>query len=157
MKINIRTFQPSDIDTLMDFWTEIENDPTVSGDFFSPTEENKSRWRKYVLNVHEEDENQILVAEHEEKIIGFIKFITLENRALESDIKCSLLSLMYVVPEFRRKRIASELMNRVFEYVKSKGVTHVRLNVLTSNIPAMNLYKKMGFQDYSIIMRKKLK
>jgi ribosomal protein S18 acetylase RimI-like enzyme len=106
--------------------------------------------------VHEEDENQILVAEHEEKIIGFIKFITLENRPLESDIKCSLLSLMYVVPEFRRKRIASELMNRVFEYVKSKGVTHVRLNVLTSNIPAMNLYKKMGFQDYSIIMRKKL-
>ena len=156
MKINIRTFQPSDIDTLMDFWTEIENDPTVSGDFFSPTEENKSRWRKYVLNVHEEDENQILVAEHEEKIIGFIKFITLENRPLESDIKCSLLSLMYVVPEFRRKRIASELMNRVFEYVKSKGVTHVRLNVLTLNIPAMNLYKKMGFQDYSIIMRKKL-
>jgi len=120
MKINIRTFQPSDIDTLMDFWTEIENDPTVSGDFFSPTEENKSRWRKYVLNVHEEDENQILVAEHEEKIIGFIKFITLENRPLESDIKCSLLSLMYVVPEFRRKRIASELMNRVLNTLNQK-------------------------------------
>jgi ribosomal-protein-alanine N-acetyltransferase len=63
---------------------------------------------------------------------------------------------MYVVPEFRRKRIASELMNRVFEYVKSKGVTHVRLNVLTSNIPAINLYKRMGFQDSSIIMRKTL-
>ncbi len=93
MKIDIRTFQPSDIDTLMDFWTEIENDPKVSGDLFSPTEENKSRWRKHVLNVHEEDENQILVAEHEEKTIGFIKFVTQENRALESNIKCSFLSI----------------------------------------------------------------
>ena len=114
MKINIRTFQPLDIDTLTDFWTEIENDPKVSGDFFSSTEENRSRWRRHVLNMHEQDEDQILVAEHEEKIIGFIKFITLENRPLESDIKCSLLSLMYVEPEFRRRRIASELMKRVF-------------------------------------------
>jgi hypothetical protein len=67
MKIDIRTFQPSDIETLTDFWTEIENDPTVSGDFFSPTCENKIRWRKHVLNVHKEDENQILGAEHEKK------------------------------------------------------------------------------------------
>ena len=47
-------------------------------------------------------------------------------------------------------------MKRAFEYVKSKGATHVRLNVMTSNIPALNLYHKLGFKDYSIIMRKKL-
>jgi len=52
--------------------------------------------------------------------------------------------------------IASTLMNRVFEYVKSKGVTHIRLNVMESNIPAYNLYEKMGFVDYSIIMMKQL-
>jgi ribosomal protein S18 acetylase RimI-like enzyme len=73
-----------------------------------------------------------------------------------SNIKCSLIGLMYVLPEFRRLGIASTLMDRVFEYVKSKGVSHVRLNVIASNTPAYNLYEKMGFVDYSITMRKQL-
>jgi len=27
---------------------------------------------------------------------------------------------------------------------------------MASNFPALNLYRKLGFEDYSIIMRKKL-
>ncbi len=156
MTLNIRLFKPSDLDTLASFWREVENNPTVSGDFFSPSHENETRWRKHILSVYEEDENQILIAENDDKIVGFIKIKTLETLHLVSDIKCSLISLMYVLPEFRRMGIASTLMNRVFEYVKSKGATHVRLNVMTSNIPAYNLYEKMGFKDYSLLMMKQL-
>ncbi len=156
MTLNIRPFKPLDLDTLVSFWREIENNPTLSGDFFSPSQENETRWRKYILSVYEEDENQILIAENDDKIVGFIKIKTFETLPLVSNIKCSLIGLMYVLPEFRRLGIASTLMNRVFEYVKSKGVTHVRLNVMESNIPAYNLYEKMGFVDYSIIMMKQL-
>ncbi len=156
MILNIRPFKLLDLDTLVSFWREIENNPTVSGDFFSPSHENEVRWRKYILSVYEEDENQILIAENDDKIVGFIKIKTLETRPLVSDIKCSLISLMYVLREFRRMGIASTLMNRVFEYVQSKGATHVRLNVIACNTPAYNLYEKMGFEDYSIMMRKKL-
>ena len=156
MTINIRPFTPLDLDILVSFWREIENNPTVSGDFFSPSHENEARWRKYILSVYEEDENQILIAENDDKIVGFIKIKTFETRPLVSNIKCSLIGLMYVLPEFRRLGIASTLMNRVFEYVKSKGVSHVRLNVIASNTPAYDLYEKMGFVDYSITMRKQL-
>ena len=156
MTINIRPFKPSDLDILVSFWREIENNPTVSGDFFSPSQENEARWRKHILSVYEEDENQILIAENDGKIVGFIKIITLVKHPLVSNIRCSLISDMYVLPAFRRKGVAFTLMNRVFEYVKSKGVTHVRLNVMERNIPAYNLYEKMGFVDYSIIMMKQL-
>lgn len=156
MTLNIRPFKPLDLDILVSFWREIENNPTVSGDFISPSHENETRWRKYILSVYEEDENQILIAENDDKIVGFIKIKTFETLPLVSNIKCSLIGLMYVLPEFRRLGIASTLMNRVFEYVKSKGVTHVRLNVMGSNTPAYNLYEKMGFVDYSIMMMKQL-
>ena len=156
MTLNIRPFKPSDLDILVSFWREIENNPTLSGNFFSPSHENETRWRKHILSVYEEDENQILIAENDDKIVGFIKIKTFETLPLVSNIKCSLIGLMYVLPEFRRLGIASALMDRVFEYVKSKGVTHVRLNVMGSNIPAYNLYEKMGFVDYSIIMMKQL-
>ena len=156
MTLNIRPFKPLDLDTLVSFWREIENNPTVSGDFFSPSHENEARWRKHILSVYEEDENQILIAEKDDKIVGFIKIITLVTYPLVSNIKCSLISDMYVLPEFRRMGIASALMNRVFEYVKSKGVTYVRLNVMASNTTAYNLYEKMGFEDYSTIMMKQL-
>ena len=157
MTLKIRPFNPSDLDTLVSFWREIENNPTISGDFYKPSLENESRWRKYVLSVHMEDENQILIAEDDNTIAGFIKIKTLETKPLESEIKCSLISLMYVLPEYRRKGVASMLMDRVFEYVKSKGATHIRLNVTAENIPAISLYRSMGFEDYSVIMRKPLK
>ncbi len=156
MTLNIRPFKPSDLDTLVSFWREIEDNPALSGDFFSPSQENETSWRKHVLSVYEEDENQILVAEDEGKLVGFIKIMTLVRHPLVSNIRCSLIGNMYVLPEFRRMGVASALMDRVFEYVKSKGGTHVRLNVMASNTPAYNLYEKRGFVDYSIIMMKQL-
>jgi ribosomal protein S18 acetylase RimI-like enzyme len=156
MTLNVRPFKPLDLDVLVSFWREVENDPTVSGDFFSPSPVNEGRWREHILSVYAEDENQILVAEDDGKIVGFIKIVTLVRHPLVSDIRCSLIGNMYVLPEFRRMGVASTLMDRVFEYVKSKGVTHVRLNVRAGNAPAYNLYEKMGFEDYSIIMMKQL-
>ena len=156
LKLHIRPFNPKDLETLVAFWCEVENDPAVSGDFFSPTDENKSRWRKYVLSIHEEDENQILVAEVDCEVVGFTIYRSQMSTPLEANIRCATVNDLYVRPDVRRRGIAIELMKRAFEHVKSKGATHVRLNVIKSNFPALNLYRKLGFEDYSIIMRKKL-
>ena len=156
LNLRIRPFRPDDLNTLVVFWSEVENDPVISGDFFSPTDENMSRWRSYVLSVHEEDKNQVLVAEVDGRVIGFTIYMSQMRTPLEANIRCATINDLYVCPEFRRKGIATELMKRAFAYVKFKGATHVRLNVTKNNLPALNLYRKLGFGDYSIIMRREL-
>jgi len=147
LKLHIRPFRPEDLETLVVFWSEVENDPVVSGDLFSPTDENMSRWRRYVLSTHEEDENQVLVAEVDGRMIGFTIYRSQMRTPLEANIRCATINDLYVCPGFRRRGIATELMKKAFAYVKSKGATHVRLNVIKSNLPALNLYRKLGFGD----------
>ncbi len=40
--------------------------------------------------------------------------------------------------------------------VKKKGAKYVKLNAFESNIPAVSLYKKEGFEKYSVYYMKKI-
>ena len=85
--------------------------------------------------------NMILVAEEDSKIIGFIDFMITFNSATITQIA--------VVPEQRRKGIACTLLNameQVFPKNIDDVVETVTLEVRESNVPAINLYKRNGYE-----------
>lgn len=48
-------------------------------------------------------------------------------------------------PDFRRKKIASALMEKFIAEARGRGFTAIHLEVRKSNEAAINLYKKFGF------------
>jgi len=64
-------------------------------------------------------------------------------------VRCtpSLYSIQYVFidPRFRRAGVATKLLNYALLLAREKGAKKCFLDVAESNIPAVNLYKKMGF------------
>ena len=57
-----------------------------------------------------------------------------------------------VHPDFRRKNIATELLSRLFDVCRKRGLQSITLEVRQSNEKAINLYEKNGF--LSVGMRK---
>jgi [ribosomal protein S18]-alanine N-acetyltransferase len=53
---------------------------------------------------------------------------------------------MAVAPEGRRLGSASRLLDMVLSLSRQKGATEAYLEVRPSNVPAMSLYRKKGFQ-----------
>lgn len=51
-----------------------------------------------------------------------------------------------VSPEHRRQNVGKYLLARSLEYIKSKGGRTVFLEVRTSNLPALALYRQLGFR-----------
>jgi ribosomal-protein-alanine N-acetyltransferase len=51
-----------------------------------------------------------------------------------------------VQPSHRRKKIARELMEALLKILRNMGSTFVRLEVRSSNTPAINLYKGLDFK-----------
>jgi len=101
---------------------------------------------EYLLRINSEG---FFVAEINEKIVGYA--IASVERSLWKPWKTfGHLVNIAVDPEFRRKGIGKELVETIVEYLKSKNIWKVLLEVRTSNTVARNLYADMGFLEEGI-------
>ena len=100
---------------------------------------------KYEFN--ENPLNKILVACDGNKIIGFNNFMVTFNSATITQVA--------VLKEYRKQGIASQLLKEMennFPKNLDDVVENITLEVRKSNLPAVNLYKKDG---YEVIVEKK--
>ena len=113
---------------------------------------------RYVSWLYSRDKNGFFVAYVNNKIAGFIFcdknwYSYFENRRVGE------IHELVILPEFRRMGIATALIIKAMEYMKRDVV---ELWVGEKNYPAINLYRKLGFQmkeKYNIWIRmvKKIK
>ena len=54
-----------------------------------------------------------------------------------------------VLPAYRRKGIARQLVEKSLSYIRERGGTRVFLDVIDGNLPAHTLYESLGFEDFS--------
>ena len=51
-----------------------------------------------------------------------------------------------VLPEYRRNSVASKLLSSLIEFCRENELDPITLEVRETNIPAINLYSKFGFE-----------
>lgn len=119
-------------------------------------------WTKEMISDTFIQDNFIgFVAEEDGKVVGYI--------ALTYCLDEAEINIIAVTREFRRKGIASKLLEKTYETLLPMGVDKIFLEVRRSNKSAQNLYKKQGFDvigvrpkyykgvEDAILMRKDLK
>lgn len=87
-----------------------------------------------------------LVAELNGRIVGYV--IGLVKKWGEGHVVS-----IAVHPEYRRRGVATALMEELLRRFKSRNVRSVRLEVRVSNRVAISLYEKLGFQSRGVIKR----
>jgi len=79
-----------------------------------------------------------------------------EIRAAKSYLKheqYAYLGFMFVEPNYRGKGVNGGILDYLKTWIKSKGVTEVRLDVYADNAPAVKAYLKAGFTSHLLNMR----
>ena len=97
--------------------------------------------RQMQYEFNENPINTILVACVEDKVVGFINFMTTFNSATITQIA--------VNNNYRKQGIGTILLNEMEKTFPKNGedvVEFVTLEVRKSNQPAINLYKKNGYE-----------
>ena len=64
--------------------------------------------------------------------------------------------LIYVQPQHRCQGIGTALIQQAENWAKARGDRQLGLQVFTDNQPALNLYRRQGFQTQSLLMVKPL-
>lgn len=60
--------------------------------------------------------------------------------------------MLYVVPAYRRRGIATALLHHAQQWSQARGERQLGLQVFPHNTPALQLYRKLGFQTYAVTM-----
>jgi ribosomal protein S18 acetylase RimI-like enzyme len=128
MSFVIREFSfEQDYENVLSFWGEIETGMTI-GRSDAPEEIKKKLKR---------DPDLFLVAEHRHQIIGTV-IGTFDGRR-------GFIYHLDVKKEFRRQKIASQLLDEVEKRLQAKGCIKCLLFVFEDNTQAIQFYKNHGW------------
>jgi GNAT superfamily N-acetyltransferase len=104
-----------------------------------------------------EAQGAVLVAESKDIFVGFVAGWIEETGNIgetPDSNRVGCVSDICVMPDFRGRRIATQLLNRIEQHLARFGVTRLRINSLAANKAARASYKYAGFAPYEIVYEK---
>ncbi len=136
--MKIRDIQEEDISRVLELWKKY-------GEYHSWLDSPDAVGRRV-----EKQADLFLVAEIEGQIVGSVMG--------SYDGRFAFVARLVVVPSYRRRGIATRLMEEVERRLREKGATQASLLIEQDNYSAISLYKKMGYQLFKNVsyMRKRL-
>lgn len=153
-KIKIRKAKVGDLEDIVvlakELWeTEKPFDSNLSDNYYET-----EAGREGLLKDIRSRKRFFLVAELNSKVVGFVDGNIIKNDGVyRNDV--AYLSRIAVINNCRGYGIGTRLIDEFKSVVKEKGCGAIKINAFMENAIAVNLYKKKGFEDYSMfyIMR----
>ena len=135
-KPQLRLAIPTDVDAILPLFRAYQNH---YNQLTNATEEKtRSFLKELVANV---PQGFAIIAEVDERVVGFATgFVTVSGVIAERMIH---LGDVYVDPPFRRRGIATALLNEVVQEARSRGLGLVRWLALASEIEANRWYESV--------------
>ena len=142
----IRIADKEDIKDLQQLYYELENDAVR----FQPEHfVHGQRDEEFFDGIFKADNQDILVAERDGRIIGFAHVMILDQKkvpCLKAE-KVIYLQDLDVTEELRSQGIGAKLIEACKEYGKEKGADFMRTQVFPQNTRGMKFYEKAGFSE----------
>ena len=125
--INVRLMEEADLDSVAEIEKEIFSLP----------------WSRNAFADSLKSENTLyVVAEDDGEVKGYCgMYLSFEEGNITN---------VAVSPDYRRHQAAYNMLSYIVEIAKEKGITDVFLEVRETNVPAINLYEKLGFKEAGI-------
>ncbi|WP_102027797.1 GNAT family N-acetyltransferase [Salirhabdus sp. Marseille-P4669] len=103
---------------------------------------NKDAQRQMIESIQAEENSTILVAEIEDRLVGYL--LAIGGKARRN--KHSAYIVIGIPEAFRGKGIGTKLFLNLDEWAQKHHVSRLELTVVTKNEAGISLYKKAGFE-----------
>jgi N-acetylglutamate synthase len=131
MEISIRPFTPKDYDAVIRLWLEVG----------LPAKPRGRDSKKELCRLAKKDASLFLVAETEGKVVG---------TALGThDGRKGWINRVAVLPAFRRRGLAGRLVGELEGKFRELGLEVMACLIEEENQASMELFKKMGYEEWS--------
>ena len=130
----IREIRPEDYAAVARFWRDYLDVPAATDESVSKTLEKMSEDHRYGTYVAEEDG----------KVVGFITFV--EVLSIDDPDGYIKMNGIAVMPEYRHRGIAQQLIERVEQEALARGANSIGLASIFKRTAAHTMYEKLGYE-----------
>lgn len=117
-----------------------------------PSGDHEPDWLAEVHQALGSQDTRLFVAEADGRLIGTARVEFAERPYF----RIAEIRRVYVRPEWRRRGVASELMRIAEQAAREGGAREVRLSVVTENAEAIGFYRRRGYGDFALRLRKRI-
>lgn len=121
-----------------------------------PLRENRERYFRYLRNDLTNRDRAVLIAIDRDEPIGMITGRIYRTLLIRIRRKEGSISNLFVLPGHRKKGVATVLVGELLKWFREKKTKDIRLAVHSENAPALEMFSKLGFQEYLIEFSKTL-
>ena len=151
--ISIRKATNEDLESIINLYMQLWQTEQIFDsnlkDLYYSTKKSRKEFIKDIKN------NYFLLAIYENKIVGYLDGYYIKNKDAFKE-KMAYLDELSVENNYKKLGIGSKLIDAFTELCKKDKVKYIKLCAFENNIPAVSLYKKLGFEEYSVVYRKRI-
>ena len=160
MDFTIDTYSDKDRDAVIAGYVDLQEVERAFTDTRHPGLEIAAAYIDALLETIDAQSGRMFVASDGEKMAGFVAcWVEREENVAETDDSTTYgyIPDAYVSPEYRGTGLFQTLNAKAEEYLTSRSeVKRIRINVLAKNTRALNAYRKAGYEDYEIMLEKRV-
>ena len=162
--IVIREADASNIPKIVDLWVEfmaehdsliIAADPKLK-DFETKEKDIEPLYENFLRLNFESKKGTVFIAESGKSLVGYILVFIKDELPIYENKKVGYISDLYVKEQFRHKGISTQLVDKAMGWFKQKKLKFAAIPLYAANKHAYQIYKKYGFMDYKLEMRRKV-
>ncbi len=112
--------------------------------------------RKFLAQSFRKRNRRFYVAVSESKIIGFCSGEVLKKSFIFRTRQVGHIQQTFIEPRFRHAGIGREFISLFITWFKSRGLTSVEITVDTRNKLGVAAWKRLGFKEYQLRLKKRI-
>lgn len=160
MNIKIEKAKKSDLNTILNLYTELTDFHKKLSNYYISGKEVRMKMKKLLLKRFGKSYFRIITAStsinNKKKIIGYFTGEIHEPKIYCAPKKIGRIGCAYVSREYRHNKIGEKLFKELLRWFKKKGIKHIEVETDSTNEIGLGAWKKYGFREYHKIMKMKI-
>ena len=151
--LQIRRARKEDLGAVADLIVRTKRLNNEFDPLFAVVPDAKARAEKHVTGSIESPEKLLLVAAEGSKVVGVLR-AEMRERLFYEPHREGFVTDFYILPEYRRKALGNEMIQRAATELKRMGAQIIVADVPAQNEIANRFYMKRGFRSLSNLVGK---
>jgi len=152
--MDIRQAGDRDIQAVARLQLKLMEEHVQAGDHYLAIAPGASgKWVRYIKKMLRQGKSILLVAEDNEKIVGYIFGYIKDGPPIFREKCAGYISDMYVLPTLRKRGVGQQLLHQALDFFRAAGLEACELHASVWNAGALEFYRRLGFKDVMVKLR----